>query len=169
MSADSPTKTVRNVVGKLVLPGQVVDRSIIDSVAGFIQDVVPHVSPFEIFPHGRTVTYLIVLRLFFFFLTFVRLLFQGYNNVLNADSREKILWTQFELVEPDEFPVRLAGDESFMSGVSPILLVLGYGFGVQVLEYHLYIVNILVLYYPDATRGVLKKYLWIYSKLAVYY
>ncbi|VVC41024.1 Hypothetical protein CINCED_3A011279 [Cinara cedri] len=98
MSADSPSKIVKNVVGKLVLPGPVVDRSIIDSVAGFIQDVVPH----------------------------------GYTNILNADSREKILWTQFEPVEPNEFPIGFDSDESIMSGVSPILLVLGYGFGVQV-------------------------------------
>lgn len=44
MSADSPCKVSKNVVGKIVLPGTVVDRSLIDSVTGFIQDVVPHVS-----------------------------------------------------------------------------------------------------------------------------
>lgn len=46
MSADSPCKVSKNVVGKIVLPGTVVDRSLIDSVTGFIQDVVPHVSFF---------------------------------------------------------------------------------------------------------------------------
>lgn len=44
MSANSPCKVSKNVVGKIVLPGTVVDRSLIDSVTGFIQDVVPHVS-----------------------------------------------------------------------------------------------------------------------------
>jgi len=44
MSADSPCKASKNLIGKIVLPGPVVDRSIIDSVAGFINDVVPHVS-----------------------------------------------------------------------------------------------------------------------------
>jgi hypothetical protein len=44
MSANSPCKASKNSIGKIVLPGPVVDRSIIDSVAGFIQDVVPHVS-----------------------------------------------------------------------------------------------------------------------------
>lgn len=44
MSADSPCKASKNLIGKIVLPGPVVDRSIIDSVAGFIHDVVPHVS-----------------------------------------------------------------------------------------------------------------------------
>lgn len=43
MSANSPCKVSKNVVGKIVLPGTVVDRSLIDSVTGFIQDVVPHV------------------------------------------------------------------------------------------------------------------------------
>lgn len=46
MSANSPCKASKNLIGKIVLPGPVIDRSIIDSVAGFIQDVVPHVSIF---------------------------------------------------------------------------------------------------------------------------
>lgn len=58
--------------------------------------------------------------------------FQGYSNILNVDSREKILWTQFETLEANEFPSNFENDESLMSGVSPILLILGYGFGVQV-------------------------------------
>ncbi|KAL4104631.1 hypothetical protein QTP88_019924 [Uroleucon formosanum] len=98
MSADSPCKASKNPIGKIVLPGPIVDRSLIDSVAGFINDVVPH----------------------------------GYSNILNVDNREKILWTQFETIEANEFPSNFENDESLMSGVSPILLILGYGFGVQV-------------------------------------
>jgi len=59
-------------------------------------------------------------------------IFQGYSNISNVDSREKILWTQFETLEANEFPSSFENDESIMSGVSPILLILGYGFGVQV-------------------------------------
>lgn len=59
-------------------------------------------------------------------------IFQGYSNILNVDSREKILWTQFETLETNEFSSNFENDESLMSGVSPILLILGYGFGVQV-------------------------------------
>lgn len=58
-------------------------------------------------------------------------MFQGYSNVLNVDSRETILWTQLETLEANDFPSNFQ-NESFMSGVSPILLILGYGFGVQV-------------------------------------
>lgn len=57
---------------------------------------------------------------------------QGYSNILNVDSREKILWTQLETLEPNQFPSHFENDESLTSGVSPILLILGYGFGVQV-------------------------------------
>ncbi|XP_050526524.1 breast carcinoma-amplified sequence 3 homolog isoform X2 [Daktulosphaira vitifoliae] len=98
MSADSPCKASKSLIGKTVLPGPVVDRSIIDSVTGFIQDVVPH----------------------------------GYSNIINVDNREKILWTQFETLELNEFSSTFENDESLMSGVSPMLLTLGYGFGVQV-------------------------------------
>ncbi|XP_050444455.1 breast carcinoma-amplified sequence 3 homolog [Adelges cooleyi] len=98
MSADSPCKASKHVIGKTVLPGPIVDRSIINSVTGFIQDVVPH----------------------------------GYSTVVNVDNREKILWTQFETLDPNEFAFNYENDETLMSGVSPILLVLGYGFGVQV-------------------------------------
>lgn len=59
-------------------------------------------------------------------------LFQGYSNVLNVDSRKNILWTQLETLEADEFSSNFENEESLMSGVSPILLILGYGFGVQV-------------------------------------
>lgn len=60
------------------------------------------------------------------------IVFQGYSNVLNVDSRETILWTRLETLEANEFPSNFENDESLMSGVSPILLILGYGFGVQV-------------------------------------
>lgn len=59
-------------------------------------------------------------------------MFQGYSNVLNVDNRESILWTQFETLEANEFTSNFEDDESLMSGVSPLLLILGYGFGVQV-------------------------------------
>lgn len=39
---------------------------------------------------------------------------------------------QFETLEANEFPSNFENDESLMSGVSPILLILGYGFGIQV-------------------------------------
>lgn len=51
---------------------------------------------------------------------------------MNVDSREKILWMQFETLEANEFSSNFENDESLMSGVSPILLILGYGFGIQV-------------------------------------
>lgn len=51
---------------------------------------------------------------------------------MNVDSRKNILWTQIETLEANVFSSKFENDESLMSGVSPILLILGYGYGVQV-------------------------------------
>jgi hypothetical protein len=48
MSAESPRKSSRQG-GHVVAPQSVSDRSIIDSVAGFINEVVPQVTTFAIF------------------------------------------------------------------------------------------------------------------------
>lgn len=63
--------------------------------------------------------------------------FQGYSNVLSVDSREKIMWMQFETLEANEFLSNFENDESLMSGVSPLLLILGYGFGIQVRSFYI--------------------------------
>jgi hypothetical protein len=48
MSAESPRKSSRQG-GHVVAPQSVSDRSIIDSVAGFINEVVPQVTTFAVF------------------------------------------------------------------------------------------------------------------------
>lgn len=63
-------------------------------------------------------------------------MFQGYSNVLNVDSREKIVWMQLETLDANEFLSNFENEDSLTSGVSPILLILGYGFGVQVSVFH---------------------------------
>lgn len=53
------------------------------------------------------------------------------------DSREKIVWMQLETLDANEFPSNFENEDSLTSGVSPILLILGYGFGVQVSGFHM--------------------------------
>jgi hypothetical protein len=48
MSAESPRKSTRQG-GHVVAPQSVSDRSIIDNVAGFINEVVPQVITFTVF------------------------------------------------------------------------------------------------------------------------
>lgn len=97
MSAESPRRTPRKgSAGHIVLPQPVSDPSIIDSVAGFIHDVVP----------------------------------QAYTGSSSSDSRDVITWAKFEqadINDPAFFP-----DTGEEDGVPPLLLVLGYGSGVQI-------------------------------------
>lgn len=93
MSAESPKRIARGVPA-IVPPEPVSDRSIIDSVAGFINEV--------------TLT-----------------------NVPQIDPKEQILWARFETTADVGNP-SFGEDWDLESGVPPpLLLILGYGTGVQ--------------------------------------
>lgn len=92
MSADTQHRTL-NSGSNVVLPQPVTDRSIIESVTGFITEVVPAASS-------------------------------------TPENKDVITWARFEYADvndPAVFPDNL-GDEN----APPLLLVLGYGSGVQV-------------------------------------
>jgi len=96
MSAESSRRLPRKgSAGQVVLPQPVIDPSLIDSVTGFIQDVVP----------------------------------QAYTGN-TGDSRETITWVRVQQADVND-PV-LYPDTGEQDGVPPLLLVLGYGSGVQV-------------------------------------
>lgn len=94
MSAESPKRSARGVP-TVVPPEPVSDRSIIDSVAGFINEV--------------TLT-----------------------NVPQTDPKEQVLWVRFESTADVSNP-SFGEDWDLESGVPPpLLLILGYGTGIQV-------------------------------------
>lgn len=94
MSAESP-KRVARAIPSVVPPEAVSDRSIIDSVTGFINEV--------------TLT-----------------------NVPQGDAKEQILWTRFESSADVSNPC-FGEDWDLESGVPPpLLLIIGYGNGIQV-------------------------------------
>lgn len=94
MSADSPRRNARGIPA--IVPPQVVsDRSIIDSVAGFINDVT-------------------------------------LNNQPQCDPKDTITWARFETAA-DISDARFCDDWELEGNVAPpLLLILGYGQGVQV-------------------------------------
>ncbi|XP_055911961.1 uncharacterized protein LOC129945988 [Eupeodes corollae] len=94
MSADSPRRSARGIPA--IVPPQVVsDRSIIDSVAGFINDVT-------------------------------------LNNQPQCDPKDTITWARFETAA-DISDTRFCDDWELEGNVAPpLLLILGYGQGVQV-------------------------------------
>ncbi|XP_058788982.1 breast carcinoma-amplified sequence 3 homolog isoform X2 [Phymastichus coffea] len=107
MSADSGRRGLEAHVNRpvqVVCPQPVSDKSIIDSVAGIINDIVPQVSVLG---------------------------FRAYTSSgPNSDNRETIAWAKFEwadINDPAFFP------EAYNEGSSipPLLLVLGYSSGVQ--------------------------------------
>lgn len=92
MSADTQHRSL-NSGSNVVLPQPVTDRSIIESVTGFITEVVPTASS-------------------------------------TPENKDVITWARFEYADindPAVYPDNL-GDEN----APPLLLVLGYGSGVQV-------------------------------------
>lgn len=94
MSAESPKRIARGVPA-IVPPEPVSDRSILDSVTGFINDV--------------TLT-----------------------NVSQIDPKEQILWARFETSADVGNPC-YGEDWDLESGVPPpLLLILGYGTGIQI-------------------------------------
>ncbi|XP_066992105.2 breast carcinoma-amplified sequence 3 homolog [Anabrus simplex] len=96
MSAESPHKSsIRG--GHVVAPQPVSDRSIIESVAGFINEVVP----------------------------------QAYTSLPASDSKECITWARFEYADIND-PALYPDTADERSSTPPLLLVLGYGSGVQV-------------------------------------
>ncbi|XP_012279625.1 breast carcinoma-amplified sequence 3 homolog isoform X2 [Orussus abietinus] len=95
MSADSPRRGVHKGA-RVVSPQPISDRSIIDSVAGIINDIVPQV----------------------------------YTGTQNSENKESISWARFEYADVND-PI-LHPDYNEGSGTPPLLLVLGYGTGVQV-------------------------------------
>ncbi|XP_075212533.1 BCAS3 microtubule associated cell migration factor-like [Lycorma delicatula] len=99
MSADSPRRASRKgSTGHVVLPRPVSDPSLIDSLAGFIHEVVP----------------------------------QAYSSVLPGDnSREAVVWARFELADYND-PALYPDTGDDCDATAPLLLVLGYGNGVQV-------------------------------------
>lgn len=94
MSAESPRRTTR-CIPAIVPPQAVNDRSIIDSVAGFINDV--------------TLT-----------------------SVPQIDPKDSILWVRFETTA-DIGDLTFGNDWDLEGDVSPpLLLILGYGTGIQI-------------------------------------
>nr|CAD7448989.1 unnamed protein product [Timema bartmani] len=96
MSAESPRKSIRHG-GYIVPPQPVSDRSIIENVAGFINEVVP----------------------------------QSYASVPQGESKEVITWARFEYGDIND-PALYPDISDDHSETPPLLLVLGYGTGVQV-------------------------------------
>ncbi|XP_047110731.1 breast carcinoma-amplified sequence 3 homolog [Schistocerca piceifrons] len=96
MSAESPRKSV-NPAGNVVLPQPVSDRSIIESVAGFINEVVP----------------------------------QSYSSLPLTEAREVITWARFENADIND-PALYPDSSDDRNGTPPLLLILGYGNGIQV-------------------------------------
>nr|CAD7394165.1 unnamed protein product [Timema cristinae] len=96
MSAESPRKSIRHG-GYIVPPQPVSDRSIIENVAGFINEVVP----------------------------------QSYGSVPQSESKEVITWARFEYGDIND-PALYPDISDDHSETPPLLLVLGYGTGVQV-------------------------------------
>nr|CAD7199236.1 unnamed protein product [Timema douglasi] len=96
MSAESPRKSIRHG-GYIVPPQPVSDRSIIENVAGFINEVVP----------------------------------QSYGSVPQGESKEVITWARFEYGDIND-PALYPDISDDHSETPPLLLVLGYGTGVQV-------------------------------------
>ncbi|KAK7865422.1 hypothetical protein R5R35_012788 [Gryllus longicercus] len=95
MSAESPRKTSSRG-GHVVAPQPVSDRSIIESVAGFINEVVP----------------------------------QAYS-LPPGEGKEAITWARFEYGDIND-PALYPDSADDRSSTAPLLLVLGYGSGVQV-------------------------------------
>ncbi|XP_046748499.1 uncharacterized protein LOC124412566 [Diprion similis] len=95
MSAESPRRGIHKGA-QVVSPQPVSDRSIIESVAGIINDIVP----------------------------------QAYTGTPNVENKESITWARFEYADVND-PV-LYPDYNEGSSTPPLLLVLGYGTGVQV-------------------------------------
>ncbi|XP_024941199.1 uncharacterized protein LOC107268137 isoform X2 [Cephus cinctus] len=95
MSAESPRRGVHKGA-QVVSPQPISDHSIIDSVAGIINDIVP----------------------------------QAYTGTPNTDNEESIAWARFEYADVNDFA--LYPDYNEGSEIPPLLLVLGYGTGVQV-------------------------------------
>ncbi|XP_033609769.1 breast carcinoma-amplified sequence 3 homolog isoform X3 [Cryptotermes secundus] len=96
MSAESPRKSSRQG-GHIVAPQSVSDRSIIDSVAGFINEVVP----------------------------------QAYTSAPVGEGKEAITWARFEYGDIND-PALYPDSADDRNSSPPLLLVLGYGSGVQV-------------------------------------
>uniref|UniRef100_A0A1B6E2D0 BCAS3 WD40 domain-containing protein n=1 Tax=Clastoptera arizonana TaxID=38151 RepID=A0A1B6E2D0_9HEMI len=97
MSAESSKRVIRKgSVGQVVLPQVVSDRSIIDSVTGFIHEVVP----------------------------------QAYVSGSSTDNKEVITWAKFE--QADISDQSLFSESGEDDQPPSLLLVLGYGSGVQV-------------------------------------
>lgn len=128
MSADSPRRTGIHKAAQVVSAQPISDKSIIDSVAGIINDIVPQVRK--------------RIRLSFVFPAFSRFLFptnlsflfallQAYTSgTPNSENRESITWARFEFADindPSFYP-----DYNEGSSIPPLLLVLGYNTGVQV-------------------------------------
>ncbi|XP_046626843.1 uncharacterized protein LOC124308282 isoform X1 [Neodiprion virginianus] len=95
MSAESPRRGIHKGA-QVVSPQPVSDRSIIESVAGIINDIVP----------------------------------QAYTGTPTVDNKESITWARFEYADVND-PI-LYPDYNEGSSTPPLLLVLGYGTGVQV-------------------------------------
>lgn len=99
MSAETSHRShslTRSTAGpSAILPQQVTDPSILDSVAGFINEVVP----------------------------------SSYN-IAPADSKDHIQWAQFQQLDFDD--VSFIDLEPDKQSSPPLLLLLGYGSGVQV-------------------------------------
>lgn len=98
MSAETPRRTRSQPVASsgpaIITPQQVNDRSIIDSVAGFINEVVP----------------------------------AAYSTP--TETKDQLQWVHFEHLDKNQFI--LDGDETKIA--VPLIVVLGYGSGVQVIE-----------------------------------
>ncbi|KDR16621.1 Breast carcinoma-amplified sequence 3-like protein [Zootermopsis nevadensis] len=96
MSAESPRRSSRQG-GHIVVPQPVNDRSIIESVAGFINEVVP----------------------------------QAYTSSPSGEGKETITWARFEYGDIND-PALYPDSADDRNSTPPLLLVLGYGSGVQV-------------------------------------
>ncbi|XP_012269875.2 uncharacterized protein LOC105694094 isoform X2 [Athalia rosae] len=95
MSAESPRRG-NHKGAQVISPQPVSDRSIIESVAGIINDIVP----------------------------------QSYTGSPNLENKESITWARFEYADVND--PALYPDYNEGSSTPPLLLVLGYGTGVQV-------------------------------------
>lgn len=96
MSADSPIRSKSKSRTHTVFPQQVTDPTILDSVAGFINEVVP----------------------------------ASYN--IPCDSKDQVQWAHFEEIDYDGLRSLFSYDCE--KAVPPLILVVGYTTGVQVIS-----------------------------------
>lgn len=129
MSADlSRKQSSRGSNGQTILPQAVGNPSIIESVAGFIHEVVPQVKKikfhlFEIYLQRKKRVSNKNLKL---------LNSKAYSSVLPGETRESVSWARFEVTDYNDPENYSQVSECESESTPPLLLVLGYSTGVQV-------------------------------------